>query len=137
MEGWGNVLCLAICWASTLSSSTLLTSLCSLAARYLGANTVLATFSLGVFLLAVAFVSVPSAWMFDRWGRFWVFVIGSACGVAGGLAGALSCEVGSLGGLYASCFLIGLAQGLGQFYRFAAMEVAGTRATAAHGGMMS
>lgn len=115
---------LALCWACTLSASCLLVSIGPLAAFSLGAPEALAPFTCGVFLLGAALVSVPSASLFGACGRRGGFLCGSACGVAGGVMGLLDVILDLRAiGIFGACFLVGLAQGLGQFYRFAALEV--------------
>ena len=118
------LLTLALCWAATLSASCLLVSIAPLAAKRLGASTTLAPFTCGSFLLGAAIVSAPSAPLFRALGRRGAFVAGAAVGVLGGILGALSTFYrlhASL--LLIACALVGLAQGMGQFYRFAALEV--------------
>ena len=118
-----NLLLLALCWACTLSASTLLTSIGPFAAEAAGASTALAPLAIACFLFGAAFASIPSAWIFKRCGRRSGFLIGCAFMVAAGATGAVGLEVETLELVYVSTFLAGLAQGFGQFYRFAAMEV--------------
>ena len=118
------LLTLALCWAATLSASCLLVSIAPLAAKRLGASKTLAPFTCGTFLLGAAVVSAPSAPLFRALGRRGAFVSGAAVGVLGGILGTLATIYrlhASL--LFAACALVGLAQGMGQFYRFAALEV--------------
>ena len=114
----------ALCWGLTLTCSCLLVSIAPLAAVARGAPAGLAPFTCGAFLLGAAFVSLPSASLFQRLGRRRTFAIGAAAGMGGGALGlaAFKWELPA-SALFASCALVGLAQGMGQFYRFAALEV--------------
>ena len=146
-----NLVLLALCWACTLSSSTLLTSIGPLTAEQVGAPESLAPLAVACFLFGAAITyakkrsnpglsgllsgllltrwglalhrSVPSAWIFRRCGRRGGFLLGSALIVASGGAGAAGLWLGELWLIYGATLLAGLGQGFGQFYRFAAMEV--------------
>ena len=115
---------LALCWASTLSSSTLVSSVGPLSAKSVGASASSASFTIAAFLFGAALVSVPSAFLFSRFGRRGGFAFGTLFGALGGVVGMVAMARGSLAALFGACFLAGLSQGLGQFYRFAAVEVA-------------
>ena len=67
---------------------------------------------------------LPSASLFVRLGRLPTFALGAAAGMGGGALGlaAFKWELPP-SALFVACALIGLAQGMGQFYRFAALEV--------------
>lgn len=81
-----------------------------------------------MILLGSAATSLPAAYMMQRYGRRPVFIgtcfvtsLGACCGfwvVYGGENKAL-CSTS----LFAMCFLIGVGQGVGFFYRFAVVEV--------------
>ena len=123
MAELANLLLLALCWACTLSASTLLTSVGPFAAEEAGASTALAPLAIACFLFGSALTSIPSAWVFKKCGRRGGFLVGCALMVVSGATGAVGLELETLELVYASTFLAGLAQGFGQFYRFAAMEV--------------
>ena len=118
-----DVFLLALCWACTLSSSTLLTMVGPLAARNLGASTALSPFAIGAFLIGAALISCPSAALFDRFGRRGVFLMGCTLNLVAGAFGIAATYTGETALVFASTFCAGLSQGIGQFYRFAAMEV--------------
>lgn len=118
-----NICLLAFAWALTLSTSTLLTTVGPLSATELGASKSLAAFTVGVFLIGAALSSVPSGWIFRRYGRFVGFVIGCCCQLIGSTLGTLAMYTGEIFWLYLGCLSVGLAQGLGQFYRFSAVEI--------------
>ncbi|KAJ1445684.1 major facilitator superfamily domain-containing protein [Pelagophyceae sp. CCMP2097] len=120
-----DVVKLSLCWACTLTASTLLTACGPLAARSVGASTSLAPFAIGMFLLGAAVISLPSARMFRVCGRAGGFMIGCALGLVGALIGIFATEVAenATAWIFVACFLIGVSQGMGQFYRFAASEL--------------
>jgi MFS family permease len=108
---------LALCWALTLTTSTLLTTIGPLAAKRTGASDILAPFTIGTFLIGAAVSSVPSGPLFRKYGRYGGFAVGCACQIIGSAFGALAMIVDSQIFLYIGCFFVGLGQGLGQFYR--------------------
>ena len=116
---------LALAWAATLSASCLLVSIAPLAAIDLGVSRALAPFTCGSFLLGCALVSAPSASLFTRLGRRGGFLVGAVAGMLGGTLGLVGSifKVRGSAFIFAASALVGLAQGLGQFYRFAALEV--------------
>lgn len=118
-----NIFLLAIAWSLTLTTSTLLTTIGPLSAVYLGASDTLAAFTIGVFLIGAAVSSVPSGWLFRVHGRFKGFSVGCICQIIGSGMGSFAMLTSSLYALYIACFFIGLGQGLGQFYRFSAVEL--------------
>ena len=122
---WGerNILILALCWAITLSTSTLLVSVGPLSAVSLGANDSIAPLTVGAFLMGAAASSYPSGLIFRYFGRLKGFSLGCLCQALGCLFGCIALQLGELWFLMAGCFFIGLGQGLGQFYRFSAVEV--------------
>ena len=67
---------------------------------------------------------MPSGALFKSYGRYWGFSFGCFCQLAGSAIGSFAMIADSLILLFAGCFCVGLGQGLGQFYRFAAVEVA-------------
>lgn len=118
-----NIFLLALAWALTLTTSTLLTTIGPLSAKELGASKSMSAFTVGVFLLGAAVSSVPSGWLFRRYGRFIGFSFGCIFQLIGSVLGSLAIASDSLVFLYFGCFAIGLGQGLGQFYRFSAVEI--------------
>ena len=73
--------------------------------------------------MGAALISVPSAALFRRCGRRSGFLVGCVLAVASAGLGAAAVLLQEVALVFAACFAAGLAQGLGQFYRFAAMEV--------------
>ncbi|KAJ1431642.1 major facilitator superfamily domain-containing protein [Ochromonadaceae sp. CCMP2298] len=118
-----NIFFLAMAWALTLTTSTLLTSIGPLSAKQLGASKSISAFTIGAFLIGAALSSVPSGYIFRKYGRLFGFSMGCVFQVIGSALGALSLISGLLPVVFIGCFFVGLGQGLGQFYRFSAVEV--------------
>jgi MFS family permease len=118
-----NIILLAIAWAFTLTTSTLLTTIGPLSATELGASDSMAAFTIGTFLIGAALSSVPSARLFSTYGRFYGFSIGCLCQILGSITGAAAMGLKFLPIVFLGCFFVGLGQGLGQFYRFSAVEI--------------
>jgi len=118
-----DIIMLALCWALTLTTSTLLTTIGPLSAQELGASDDFAAFTIGVFLLGAAMSSFPSGLLFRHLGRFRGFAVGCLCQMIGSLFGSLAMSLKSVTLLFIGCAFVGLGQGLGQFYRFSAVEL--------------
>ena len=118
-----NIVLLALAWALTLSTSTLLTTVGPFSATELGASKTLSAFTIGIFLIGAAISSVPSGWLFRRYGRYCGFSLGCLLQFTGSTLGIIALATTQIEWLYMGCLSIGLAQGLGQFYRFSAVEV--------------
>jgi len=118
-----NIFLLSIAWSLTLTTSTLFTTIGPLSAVSLHASNSLAAFTVGVFLIGAAISSVPSGWLFRIYGRLIGFSVGCFCQIIGSALGSLAMLASNLYLLYFSCLFIGLGQGLGQFYRFSAVEI--------------
>ena len=118
-----DVLFLALCWACTLSSTTLLITVGPLCARNQGASDAAAPFAVGAFLVGAAVISVPSADLFARYGRRNVFLLGCVFNLVASGLGIAAVLLHNVVLVFCATFSAGLQQGLGQFYRFAAMEV--------------
>ena len=78
--------------------------------------------------LGCALVSAPSATLFRVLGRIGGFLCGAVAGMLGGVLGLVALRQALPPVVFfVACALVGVAQGLGQFYRFAALEVCPTR----------
>jgi MFS family permease len=79
-------------------------------------------------LVGAALISLPSGALFRRFGRSRGVLLGCFFGFVGGVGGFVALEGGRATAgpeLFVACFLVGVSQGLGQFYRFAASEMCG------------
>ncbi|KAJ1431643.1 major facilitator superfamily domain-containing protein [Ochromonadaceae sp. CCMP2298] len=118
-----NIFFLALAYAWTLTTSTLLTTIGPLCARGLGVSKALSAFTIGAFLIGAAVASVPSGHIFRTYGRLAGFRIGVMCQTVGAILGVLALVTNVSAFLFLGCFGIGLGQGMGQFYRFASVEL--------------
>lgn len=118
-----NIIFLAFAWALTLATSTLLTTVGPLSAKELGASSTMCTMTVGIFLIGAAISSVPSGYLFRKYGRYKVFTMGCTSQIIGSFLCFLAMYTSTKFLIYIGCFLVGLAQGLGQFYRFSAVEI--------------
>jgi MFS family permease len=122
--GENIALCLlALCWAATLSASALSFTVAPLAAKNLGISDSLAPFTNSLFLIGMALIAALSVFLFDKCGRRLGFAGGAAIGALGGAVGVIGVLQKSSDLIFVSSFFVGVAQGLAQFYRFAALEL--------------
>ena len=139
LEGSGNdytlsTYLLALCWAWTLSASTLFMFVCTISAKTLitghkdGKDTHLsdaeATMTFGTYLIGASLSSIPSDAIFKKLGRKGGFLFGCLLQILGSVAGCFSMAYDSVALLFLGSIFVGLGQGFGQFYRFAAVETA-------------
>jgi len=125
---------LALCWAWTLSASTLFMFVCTISAKTLvtghkdGKDTHLsdaqATFTFGTYLIGASLSSIPSDAIFKKMGRKGGFLFGCFLQILGSVFGCISMAFNNVAMLFLGSIFVGLGQGFGQFYRFAAVETA-------------
>ena len=118
-----DVKLLSLSYAAVLTSGTMLTASGPLAATWLGASPAVANLTVCLFLAGIAANAIPAFFVFGAFGRRAGFIIGGAMGMVGGLVGHLALRTKSLPLLLGACFLVGLSDGMGGFYRFAAIEL--------------
>jgi len=118
-----NICLLALAWAATLTTSTLLTTVGPLSVKSLGASDSAATFSIGIFLIGAAISSVPSGWLFGTLGRQKGFLLGCFGQILGSAFGVIGINYNKVWVVLMGCMFVGFGQGIGQFYRFSATEM--------------
>ncbi|KAB7619570.1 MFS transporter [Alkalilimnicola sp. S0819] len=118
----GNVAILAFCQAMMMSGASLLISSSALVGRQIAENPSLATVPLGLQFLATMLTALPASLLMARIGRRAGFSLGAAMG----LLGALLCVTAVLWGNFwlfcAGALCVGVFNGFGQLFRFAAVE---------------
>jgi predicted MFS family arabinose efflux permease len=120
----GQVLLLAIAQALFQTASALVVTVGGLAGAQIARAPGLATAPIASMFLGTTIATVPaSLWMAAR-GRRTGFVGGALVGALGGLIAAAGIALDSLLVLSLGTLLVGAYQGVAQFYRFAASEVA-------------
>ncbi len=119
-----GVIMLAICQGLMLSVTSLVMTTSALVGHALAPDPGGSTLPLGLTYLSIMATMIPASLYMRRHGRRRGFLLGAATGFVGGLICAVSIYQGSFSGFCAGSVLIGIANGFGQFYRFAAAEVA-------------
>ena len=117
-----NVLLLTACQALFWSALMIGITMSGLVGLMLAENRALATLPVGLLAFTTIFVARPAGQFMQRFGRRAGFAVGAAAGVAGGLI--------SVWGIFAASFavfclgnaVLGIYQGIGQFYRLAATD---------------
>lgn len=119
-----NVAVLATCQMLYNSGRSLLVATSPLIAYEIAPDKALATIPIFLAVVGTAAASIPASLLMRRIGRGPGFAVGSAIGVAGGLACIWGIEIA---GFYTFCLgalLFGFFSGFAQLYRFAAADVA-------------
>ncbi len=120
-----NVALLAICQAILMTGSSLLIATSALVGVALADNPAWGTLPLALQFAAMTATTVPASLLMQRLGRRPVFLAGLGFALLGvGLA--VTSILQGLFGLFAlASVLLGIFNGIGQFFRFAAADVAG------------
>ena len=119
-----NVLLLAACQALLNSAASLILTTAALIGVALSPSTALVTLPLGLMFLAMMLAAMPASLLMRRIGRRAGFLLGALMGVSGGLLCAWGVHVGSFTAFCIGAVGLGVFNGVGQFYRFTAAEVA-------------
>ncbi|GAB4250701.1 MAG: MFS transporter [Thermoleophilia bacterium] len=119
-----NVLLLALAQALLLTGNVLVVSTASLVGRRLAENPALATLPVATQLIGTMLTTIPASLLMARIGRRAGFALGAALGLTGALI-AVMAIVGRNFPLFATgTTLIGIFNGFGVYYRFAAADAA-------------
>ena len=107
------------------ASSPIIISLGGLVGQQLSSNPTATTLPVSIYQLGLALSTLPAAWLMQRLGRRWAYVLGAVLGVVSGIIAARGiaqsdfvtfCIGTALAGFYAACV---------QSYRFAAADAVG------------
>ncbi len=115
---------LALAQAMLMTGTSLLISTSALVGRNLSDDPGWATIPLGLQFLAMTLSTIPASLFMGRYGRRAGFLVGVSLGLAGTLLAGYAVLEGSFGLFCAAAVLLGSFNATGQFYRFAAAEVA-------------
>jgi len=118
-----NLLLLATCQGMMLSSTALIMTTSALVGVSLAPDPTLATLPLGLLYFSIMLTMIPASLFMKRFGRRVGFALGGSAGLVGGLTSALGIYFGSFTLFCAGSAIFGIANGFGQFYRFAAAEI--------------
>jgi len=115
---------LAVCQALLRTGNTLMITTSALVGASLAPRPDLATLPLALQFFATMLTTIPASASMRRLGRQPGFILGALFGIAGALSAAHAVQVGVFDWFCAGSALIGVANGFGNFYRFAAIDVA-------------
>jgi len=115
---------LAVCQALLMTGNTLMITTSALVGQSLAPRPGLATLPLALQFFATMLTTLPASWSMKRAGRQAGFMVGAVFGIGGALAAAHAVQTGAFAWFCAGSALIGMANGFGVFYRFAAIDVA-------------
>jgi MFS family permease len=117
-----NVLRLAAAQALTGANSAVIFATGSIVGATMAPNISLATVPLSVYVVGLAFGTLPTGAISRAYGRRAAFMIGTGCGVLTGLLAAFAILRGSFALFCCATFLGGLYGAVSQSYRFAAAD---------------
>ncbi|MCW5752042.1 MAG: MFS transporter [Alphaproteobacteria bacterium] len=119
-----NVAILAVCQALLNSTLTISISLGGLVGFNLASDKSLATLPVTAVVTGTAIATIPASMLMKRIGRRAGFSVGTLIGVAGALLAALAIAQVDFWLFCLSMLLVGSFSAFGQYYRFAAADVA-------------
>jgi MFS family permease len=119
-----NVFLLACCQALLFTNNVTLIALNGLAGFALADNKSLATLPVTAYVVGAAMSTFPASLLMRRVGRRSGFFIGCLFGMAGGAVATLGIALSSFWLLCLGTLILGTYNAFGQYYRFAAADVA-------------
>ncbi len=121
-----NILILALGQALMLSVIVLSVTLAAILGAMLASDKGLATLPVAAMVIGTAIASLPAARLMRQRGRRSGFMLGALLGVSGSLLSAWALHQSSFVVFTLGHFLLGAYQGFANYYRFAAVEAAGS-----------
>jgi MFS family permease len=119
-----NVLFLALCQALFMTSTSAIVTTAALIGYSLSDDKALATLPLAMQFIAVMAVTIPASLLMKRIGRRSGFSIGLCIGLVGAGLAIVAIREADFVLFCLACLLIGIFNGFGQYYRFAAADTA-------------
>ncbi len=116
---WG----LAIAQALLTTGNILLVAVSALIGKQLASHPALITLPVALQFLGLIMATLPAAHLMQKMGRKVGFILGNCIGLIGTWVALQGLEANSLMHFASGTFLIGMAIGTGQQYRFAALDV--------------
>ena len=120
----GNVLRLAIAQALAGMNATVVFATGAIVGHTLAPSTALATLPISIFVVGMAFCTLPAGAIAQRYGRRSVFMLGAGCGVIAGLLASLAVTYASFWLFCVATFLAGVYAAVVLSFRFAATDCA-------------
>lgn len=119
-----NVPLFAISQALMMSSMSLIITTVALVGSIIATDKSLATLPLAVLFIAVMLTSIPAAMLMKRIGRKKAFMLATSFGISGGMLATYSIINNHFWLFVTSAALVGMFNGFGNYFRFAAADVA-------------
>lgn len=107
-----------------MTGTSLLVATSALVGLHLANSLALATIPLGLQYLAMTLTTIPASLFMGRYGRRAGFLLGLGIGISGTLIAGYAIWIESFVLFCLGSMLLGVFNATGQFYRFAAAEVA-------------
>jgi MFS family permease len=126
LAGRRNVILLAASQALMLSAVVLAMTLAAILGAALAPDKGLATLPVAAMVIGTALASTPASLLMRRHGRRMGFLIGAGLGLGGSLVSAWGLFTHTFALFVLGHLLMGGYQGFANYYRFAAVEAAGT-----------
>jgi len=120
-----NVLLLSVCQALMLSGSSLIVATSALTGLSLASNSLWATIPLSCMYVGTLLTTFPASLMMKRIGRRAGFMIGPLAGLVGAAVAIHAITERDFWLFCVGSFLIGVLNGVGHYYRFAAADISG------------
>jgi len=118
-----NVWLLAACQSLMMTNNALLVTTSALVGVSLASNAAYATLPLALQFMSTMVASIPASLLMGRVGRRTGFLFASLIGLAGGAVATIGIIQGSFWLFCLGTILIGIFNGFGIYYRFAAVDV--------------
>jgi MFS family permease len=120
-----NVPLLAVAQSLMMSSNSLIITSAALVGAALAEDKSLATLPLAIQFIAIMLTTIPASLLMDRIGRKPAFMLATFVGMAAGALGAWAIIMQSFWLFACATMLIGVFNGFGNYYRFAAADAVG------------
>lgn len=119
-----NILLLALCQAVMMTGGSLLITSSAVVGAMLTDDRSLATLPLALQFLSTMLTTIPASFIMRRWGRRAGFQLGALIGAGGGMLAAWAIMHGDFWLFSAGTSLVGVFNGFGIYFRFAAVDAA-------------
>jgi MFS family permease len=117
-----NVPLLALCQALMMSANAMIVTSAALVGYALAEDKSLATVPLAVQFIAVMLTSIPASLLMGYIGRKRGFMLATVLGIGGGMITTTAIVIGSFWLFVLGTALVGMFNGFGNYYRFAAAD---------------
>ena len=117
-----NIPILAFAQAMMMSATSLMITASALVGYALADDKSLATLPLAAGFVAIMLTSIPAAWLMHRIGRKHGFMLATGFGIGGASLATWSILNGQFWGFVAAASVMGMYNGFGNYYRFAAAD---------------